>query len=175
MNENILYQHKLQNWLLSFAFILWMPIAVLAQDHADSDKLIPQFSSVTRASLKTVTFQAAANLSDTLIFSILIGTDATTNIAFLFANTATAMAVYFPYELIWDVFGPPSRETTTGLIAIKNGFYQTITGARNLTLSYAFSGSLLPSTTFVITAIAIDSVIYATNEYIWDNISPRTH
>jgi len=170
----MLYQNTLKNFLFPLILIFWTSVA-LAQDNPEIDQPYPQFSSATRASLKTVTFQAAANLSDTLIFSFLIGTDATTSVAFLFANTASAMAIYFPYELAWDFFGPPSKEMTTNIIAIKTGFYQTITGARNLALSYAFSGSLLPSATFVVTAIAIDSVIYATNEYVWDNISPRYH
>lgn len=172
MNKQFSYINKIQNWLCSLILILWMP-AAFAQDNTDLITPSPEFSYITRTSLKTVTFQAAANLSDTLIFSLLASTDAHTNIAFLFANTATAMAVYFPYELMWDIFGPPTSATTTTLIAIKTGFYQTITSARNLALSYAFSGALLPSISFAISAIAIDSIIYAANEYVWDNISPR--
>lgn len=169
----MLYANKFKPWLL-LTLTLWLPIA-LAQDDLALDQSIPQFSSTTRASLKTVTFQAAANLSDTLIFSVLVGADATTNIAFLFANTASAMVVYFPYELAWDFLGPSTKDTTTHVIAVKTGFYQAITGVRNLALSYSFSGSLLPSTTFVLSTIAVDSVIYAANEYIWDIISPRQH
>ncbi|KOR30417.1 hypothetical protein TI04_05950 [Achromatium sp. WMS2] len=131
------------------------------------------FSPAVRASLKTVTFQAAANLSDTLIFGMLTGADTHTSLAFLFANTASAMAVYFPYELAWNTFGPDPEDTNADTLMLKTGAYQAITGVRNLALSYAFSGEVLSSAAFVVGVVLVDSVIYAANEVAWDIISPR--
>jgi hypothetical protein len=170
----MLHPNTQQRCLLFLTLNLWLS-TISAQDNPVAVQSVPQFSYATRASLKTITFQAAANLSDTLIFSTLVGLDTTSSVAFLFANTASAMAVYFPYELTWDFFGPSIENTTTSTIAIKTGFYQAITSARNLALSYSFSGSLLPSASFVIAAMAIDSIIYVANEYTWDIISPRYH
>jgi len=130
-------------------------------------------SSTTRASLKTVTFQTAANLMDTVIFGFLMGADATTSVAFLAANTASAMVAYFPYEIAWDYFGPPPEATTTKTIATKTAGYQVVTGLRNLALSYAFSGTIWSSMAFVVAVIVVDAGIYIANEYIWDWISPR--
>jgi hypothetical protein len=133
----------------------------------------PGLPPATRASLKTVTFQTAANLSDVLVFGALVGATATTSVLFLIVNTASATAVYFPYELAWSIFGPAPAETSGRTIVVKTTGYQVITSIRNLALSYAFSGALLSSAGFMAAAIAIDSVIYAANEYAWDVFSPR--
>jgi len=130
-------------------------------------------SPTTRASFKTATFQTAANLSDVLVFGALVGATATTSMVFLVANTASAIVVYFPYELAWDTLGPPPETTTTQTVAAKTAGYQAITGVRNLALSYAFSGVLLSSATFMAAAIAVDAVIYVLNEYAWDIFRPR--
>lgn len=171
--------------ILFCLFIATQPIlapAVLAQEvlaqsetttESAANATINHLAPTTRASLKTITFQATANLSDTLIFGLLTGADAMTGMAFLVANTASAMAVYFPYELGWNYLGPPPEATTTDTIVTKTAGYQAITGIRNLVLSYAFSGTLASSATFVIAVIAVDSVIYMANEYVWDWISPR--
>ncbi len=127
-------------------------------------------SPTERATLKTITFQTAANLSDTLVFGALVGASANTSVAFLLANTASAVAVYFPYELAWSTLGPPTSTTET--IAIKTALYQAITSVRNLALGYAFSGAWLPSAAFVGAAMVVDSAIYVANEYLWDIYRP---
>ncbi|CAK0763128.1 DUF2061 domain-containing protein [Gammaproteobacteria bacterium] len=155
-------------------------VTPLVAQPAGSENLTPThdtFSglpSTERAVFKTASFQTAANLSDTLVFGAIIGATATTGALFLLANTASAVAVYFPYELAWDTFGPPQEATTGKTIAVKTAVYQVITGVRNLGLSYAFSGALLPSTSFVVAAMVVDAVIYVANEYAWDVLSPRT-
>ncbi|CAK0754099.1 membrane hypothetical protein [Gammaproteobacteria bacterium] len=132
-----------------------------------------RLSSMERSTFKTVTFQTTANLADALIFGSIVGATATTSALFFLANTASGMAVYFPYELTWNVFGPSQETTTEKTIAIKTVSYQIISGIRNLALSYAFSGALWASAGFMTAAIAVDSVIYVANEYLWDILSPR--
>jgi hypothetical protein len=146
---------------------------VWPEEAPSSNDTLSGLSPPKRAAFKTVTFQTAANLSDTLVFGTIVGATTTTSILFLVANTASAMAVYFPYELAWDVFGPTSEVTTAKTIAVKTTAYQAITSVRNLALSYLFSGALLPSVGFVAAAIAVDAVIYVANDYAWDMFSPR--
>ncbi len=130
-------------------------------------------SSTGRATLKTISFQTAANLSDTIVFGALVGASTQTSIAFLAVNTVSAVAVYFPYELAWNAYGPPPEATTAATVAEKTAIYQAITGVRNLALGYAFSGALLPSASFVVAAFVIDAAVYVANEYVWDVYGPR--
>lgn len=123
------------------------------------------WSSAERASLKTLSFQGAANIADSLIFGGITGADAPTSVLFFIANSASASAVYFPYELAWDNYGP--QEITANNLMVKTSIYQIITTMRNLALSYAFSGTLLSSLDFTVAAIALDTTLYVTNEYLW--------
>ena len=158
--------------LSNFVFLREVIAQPKGEEHTTHD-VLSGLSSTERATLKTITFQTAANLSDTLVFGAIVGANTTTSIAFLAANTVSAVAVYFPYELTWNTFGPPTETTTVETIALKTSIYQGITGVRNLALSYAFSGSLLPSASFVGAAIVVDAIIYVANEYVWDRYSPR--
>jgi len=124
--------------------------------------------------MKTMTFQISANLADTLIFGEITGADPTTNALFLIANSSSAVAVYFPYELAWDYYGPPPKLTTVQTLTVKTTLYQLITVVRNLALSYIFSGELLSSVGFAIAAIAVDTTLYLANEHLWDFMVPRT-
>lgn len=133
----------------------------------------PPLPEWERAGYKTLTFQTAANLADALLFAAISGTGAGTGAVFLVANTASAAALYYPYELAWTGFGPPPAATDAGTVAVKTVGYQVLTSARNLALSYAFTGALLPSAGFAAAAFAIDSVIYAGNEVGWDMLRPR--
>ncbi len=130
-------------------------------------------SSWERAAYKTLTFQTVANLADVALFGAIFEAGAGTSAIFLVANTATAAMLYYPYELAWDRFGPPPSQTTPDTLATKAVSYQVLTGARNLALSYVFTGSLLPSVGFAAAAFAIDTVIYATNDVAWDTFRPR--
>ena len=134
---------------------------VPATSSAEPDPL----SSWERAAYKTLTFQTVANLADVALFGAIFEAGAGTSAIFLVANTATAAMLYYPYELAWDRFGPPPSETTADTLATKAISYQVLTGARNLALSYFFTGSLLPSAGFAAAAFAIDVA--------WDTFRPR--
>lgn len=133
----------------------------------------PPLPSWERAAYKTLTFQTAANLADAALFAVIFGTGAGTGAVFLVANTATAAALYFPYEMAWTEFGPGPSATTAETLAVKIVGYQLLTSARNLALSYAFTGALLPSAGFAAAAFVMDSAIYAGNEVGWDAFRPR--
>lgn len=126
-----------------------------------------------RAAYKTLSFQVAANLVDAVLFATIFGTGAGTGAAFLVANTATATALYFPYELAWDRLGPAPDATTPRTVAGKALGYQVLTAARNLALTYAFTGMLLPSAGFVAAAFAVDGAVYVANDLAWDAFRPR--
>lgn len=133
----------------------------------------PPLPDWERAGYKTLTFQTAANLADALLFAAISGTGAGTGAVFLVANTASAAMLYYPYELTWSGFGPAPEATDARTIAVKTVGYQVLTSARNLALSYAFTGALLPSAGFAAAAFVIDSGIYAGNEVAWDLFRPR--
>lgn len=161
--------------IFNYQLIIFLVFSLISQLTWSKENLNHQnnLSNVERATFKTVTFQTAANLSDALIFGTFVGASTTTSALFFFANTASAMAVYFPYELIWNALSPAPETATENIIAIKTATYQFISGIRNLALSYAFSGTLWASAGFTTTAIAVDSLIYVANEYFWDILSPR--
>ncbi len=133
----------------------------------------PALSAWERAAYKTLTFQTVANLADAALFAAISGTGAGTGAVFLAANTASAAALYYPYELAWDVFGPTPDASGPRTLAAKTVGYQVLTSARNVALSYAFTGALLPSAGFAAAAFALDSAIYAGNELAWDAFRPR--
>ena len=152
-----------------------MPAAQMpaAQMPAAEAPAAPPLSAWERAAYKTLTFQTAANLADAALFAVISGTGPGTGAIFLAANTASAAVLYYPYELAWDALGPPPSATTPQTLALKTVGYQIVTSARNVALSYAFTGALLPSAGFAAAAFAIDSAIYAGNELAWDAFRPR--
>ena len=127
-----------------------------------------------RAAYKTLTFQAAAALADVALFGVIFAAGAGTGAAFAVANTTTATALYYPYELAWDRLGPAPAATTPETQATKAVGYQILTSIRNLGLTYAFTGALLPSAGFVAAAFAVDTALYVGNDVVWDTIQPRT-
>lgn len=153
---------------------LLLASAAAAKAEAAETAAAPPLPEWERAAYKTLTFQTAANLADAALFGVIFTTGAGTGAVFLVANTATAAALYYPYELAWDAYGPPPDAGTAQTLAAKTLGYQVLTSARNLALSYAFSGSLLPSLGFVAGAFAVDTVIYAANDLAWDAFRPRT-
>lgn len=154
--------------LLAAALLLAGVVPATAQDAP-----VAALSGWERAAYKTLTFQAVANLADAVLFATVFGAGAGVGAAFLVANTTTAAALYYPYELAWDEFGPAPAATTPQTVTAKAVGYQTLTAGRNLALSYAFSGALLPSAGFVVIAFAVDSVVYIANDVAWDAFRPR--
>lgn len=126
-----------------------------------------------RAAYKTLTFQTAAMLGDVVLFAVISGSGTATGVAFLAANVASATALYYPYESAWEILGPPPSETTAATRATKTLAYEVLTSARNVALSYAFTGLLLPSAGFAAAAFAMDTVLYAANDLAWDALVPR--
>ena len=147
-----------------------LAIAILAAPPARGEEALPEWE---RALYKTLTFQTAANLADVVLFGAIVGGTAATGGAFLLANTATAAAVYYPYELAWGALGPGPAATTSETLAAKTIGYQALTAGRNLVLTYAFSGALLTSAGFVVATTAVDAAIYVANELAWDELRPR--
>ena len=133
----------------------------------------PPLPDWERAAYKTLTFQTAANLADAMLFAAIAGTGAATGAVFLVANTVTAAALYYPYERAWDRLGPAPVDITAQTVAAKAMGYQVLTAGRNLALSYAFTGALLPSAGFVAAAFAVDGVVYVANDLAWDAFRPR--
>ncbi len=126
-----------------------------------------------RAGYKTLTFQSAAALADAVLFGVIFAASVGTGAAFAVANVATATALYYPYELAWHRFGPAPAATTPETLATKAVGYQVLTSARNLGLTYAFTGALLPSAGFVAAAFAVDTALYVANDLAWDTLQPR--
>ena len=134
----------------------------------------PPLPDWERAAYKTLTFQTAANLADAVLFAAIAGAGAGTGAAFLVANTVTAAALYYPYELAWERLGPAPADTAAQTVAVKAVGYQVLTAGRDLAVSYAFTGALLPSAGFVAAAFAVDGVVYVVNDLAWDAFRPRT-
>ncbi len=143
--------------------------AASAQDAAGPEPL----PSWERAAYKTVTFQVLDNLMDGALFAVVLGATAGTSATFIAVNAATTAMLYYPYELGWDTLGPPPSESSAETLAVKTVGYQVLTGARKVAISYALTGSLLPSVGYAAAAFAMDMAIYASNDIAWDVFRPR--
>lgn len=154
----------------ALAALLVLSVSPSALAEGEAPPPLPDWE---RAFYKTLTFQTAANLADSVLFAVVSGTGAGTGAVFLAANTVTAAALYYPYELAWGHLGPAPADTTSAAIAGKAVGYQALTAGRNLALSYAFTGALLPSAGFVAAAFAVDGLIYVANDLAWDAFRPR--
>lgn len=168
----------LRNGAAAAALLLATATPALAQDATKSEPA--PLSPEERAFYKTLSFQTVANLADVALFSFIVGNGAGASALFLAANTVSAAALYYPYEVAWDVLGPPpvadgptAAADRTKTLAIKTAGYQILTTARNVALSYAFTGAILPSIGFATAAFAMDTVIYAANDIAWDTFRPR--
>jgi uncharacterized membrane protein len=127
-----------------------------------------------RTLYKTLTYQAVANATDLILFELFLinGATAATTAGFFAVNAATAAAAYYSYEYAWRTYGPPLDETDERTLAEKSILYRGIASSRNFILGYAFSGSLASAAAFVAANFATDSVIFLSNEYVWDILRP---
>lgn len=126
-----------------------------------------------RTLYKTLTYQAAANAADVLVFDLLVGASAATTTGFFAANAVTAAAAYYGFEYAWQTFGPTLDETTEETIVEKTILYRFIGIGRNFTLGYAYGGDPLTAGIFTGLNIAYDTSIFLTNEYVWDIMRPQ--
>lgn len=126
-----------------------------------------------RTLYKTLTYQAAANAADVLVFDLLVGASAATTTGFFFANAATAAAAYYGFEYAWQNLGPTLDETNEQTIVEKTILYRFIGIGRNVTLGYLYGGSVATAGAFAGLNIVYDTSIFLTNEYVWDILRPE--
>ena len=126
-----------------------------------------------RTLYKTLTYQAAANAADLLVFDLLVGASAATTAGFFVANAATAAAAYYGFEYAWQNLGPDLDEATEQTIVEKTILYRFIGIGRNVTLGYLYGGSAVTAGAFAGLNIVYDTSIFLTNEYVWDILRPE--
>lgn len=126
-----------------------------------------------RTLYKTLTYQAAANAADVLVFDLLVGASAATTTGFFVVNAATAAAAYYGFEYAWQNLGPTLDETTEQTIVEKTILYRFIGIGRNFTLGYLYGGGAVTAGAFAGLNIVYDTSIFLTNEYVWDILRPE--
>ena len=144
--------------------------APAAVSEPEADDALPLWQ---RTLYKTLTYQAAANAADVLVFDLLVGASAATTTGFFVANAATAAAAYYGFEYAWQNLGPSLDETTEQTIVEKTILYRFIGIGRNVTLGYLYGGSVATAGAFAGLNIVYDTSIFLTNEYVWDILRPE--
>ncbi|MDF1793458.1 MAG: DUF2061 domain-containing protein [Thalassobaculaceae bacterium] len=145
-----------------------------ALDTPAVDATVPDDMPIWRRTLyKTLTYQAAANAADVLVFDLLVGASAATTTGFFVANAATAAAAYYGFEYAWQSIGPTLDETNEQTIVEKTILYRFIGIGRNFTLGYMYGGGPLTAGAFAGLNIVYDTSIFLTNEYVWDIMRPQ--
>jgi len=123
---------------------------------------------------KTLTYQAASNLSDLALYSALLGGSAAGSAGFVAVNLVSAMALYYSHDYAWETLGPGPEDKSHRTIAEKTVTYRLAATAKNFALGYAFGGNAFAATAFVAAGAVTDTVIFVGNEYAWDAFRPRT-
>ncbi len=126
-----------------------------------------------RTLYKTLTYQAAANLSDLALYDLVLGGTALAGAGFFAANATSAAALYYGFEYAWQTFGPPPEETTHQTVFNKTVLYRIVNSTRNFAIGYSFGGTVGGAASFVVGNILTDTPIYVANEYAWDVFRPR--
>lgn len=122
---------------------------------------------------KTLTYQAASNLSDLALYAAFLGGTAGGSVGFVAVNVAAAMALYYSHDYAWATLGPAPEDKTNGTIAEKTATYRAAATAKNFALGYAFGGSATAATAFVLAGAVADTALFVGNEYAWDLFRPR--
>ncbi len=125
-----------------------------------------------RTLYKTLTYQAAANLSDLALYDVVLGGTAAAGAGFFAVNAASAAALYFGFEYAWQTLGSSAPEMTHAAIVEKTIYYRLLNSSRNFALGYAFSGSAVVAAGFVAANVVTDTAIFVSNEYGWDAFRP---
>lgn len=126
-----------------------------------------------RTLYKTLTYQAAANLSDLALYDLVLGGTAVAGAGFFAVNAASAATLYYGYEYAWQNLGPPPEEKTHQTVLEKTVAYRVLNSSRNFALGYVFGGSFAVAAGFVAANFVTDTVIFVANEYAWDVFRPR--
>jgi uncharacterized membrane protein len=138
---------------------------------ADAGLVLPTWE---RTLYKTLTYQAVANLSDIVLYNVLIGGSATTAGTFFAANALSAAALYYGFEYTWQSVGPRLEDTNEGTLAEKTVLYRVLNSSRNFALGLTFGGSAAAAGAFVVANFVTDTVIFVGNEYVWDILGQTT-
>ena len=125
-----------------------------------------------RTLYKTLTYQAAANLSDLVLYDLLLGGTVAAGGGFFAINAASAAALYYTFEYTWQSLGPAPEDKTHQTVAAKTVLYRMFNSSRNFALGYAFGGSVAAATGFVAANFLTDTAIFVANEYGWDAFRP---
>lgn len=151
------------------AVIAWLAAAPAAAEPKADPAPLPVWE---RTLYKTLTYQAVANLSDLVLYDLVLGGTVTAGAGFFAVNAVSAAALYYGYEYLWQTYGPPPEEKTHRTVAEKTVLYRAFNSTRNFTLGYAFGGSVSAAAGFVAANFATDTAIFVTNEYAWDVFRP---
>lgn len=141
---------------------------VVAQP-ADTAAPLPAWE---RTLYKTLTYQAASNLSDLALYGVLLGGSAAGSAGFVAVNLVSAMALYYTHDYAWETLGPAPEDKSHRTVAQKTATYRVAATAKNFALGYAFGGSAVAATAFVAAGAVADTVIFVGNEYAWDAFRP---
>ena len=176
----------------SHALVLGLALLVAAPAHAQQfatipapaarETAVPQLAAPEiatdtlpvweRTLYKTLTYQAAANLSDLALYGVLLGGTAVAGAGFFAVNAVSAASLYYGFEYAWQAFGPPPEEKTNQTIAQKTVLFRVLNSSRNFALGYGFGGSVTVAAGFVAANFVTDTLIFVTNEYAWDVFRP---
>jgi len=153
-----------------FAALMCAPVS---QSYAaDGDQ---GFSVWSYSFYKTVTYEAMARTADIPIYYFVGGAGAS-SLAFTAANFASGAAVYYLFEVAWNLYGPAVEGQDTSeaveIEAQKTVLYRFVATARKIVLSYAFTGSGAASLGFALISNAVSAAIYAANDYGWNVYGP---
>ena len=153
---------------------VWCLLLAAAPARAqDAAPAVPDRLPVWERTLyKTLTYQAAANLSDLVLYDLLLGGTVAAGGGFFAINAASAAALYYTFEYTWQSLGPAPEDKTHQTVAAKTVLYRMFNSSRNFALGYAFGGSVAAATGFVAANFVTDTVIFVTNEYAWDVFRP---
>lgn len=146
------------------------PVPAGAQESAAAPEPLPIWE---RSFYKTLTYQTLANLSDFALYGVVLGGSAATGAGFVAVNTASAAALYYSYEYLWESYGPPPEQKSHAMIVEKTVYYRALSSAKNFALGYAFVGNVGAAAGFVASSFLADTAIFLGNEYAWDLFRPR--
>jgi uncharacterized membrane protein len=159
-----------------FALLLAPALLVAVPARAESPEPAPPavigMPAWERTLFKTLTYQAAANLSDLVLYDLVLAGTAAAGTSFVLSNAVSAATLYYGYEYAWQLLGPPPGERTTRTVVEKTILYRVFNSSRNFTLGYVFGGSAAAGGAFVLANFATDTVLFVTNEYAWDHFRP---
>jgi|GEM_PF-733078 len=125
-----------------------------------------------RTLYKTLTYQAAANVADVMVFDLLVGATAAVNTGFFVANAASAAVAYYGFEYAWQNLGPGLDEAAEQNLAEKLILFRFIGVGRNFALGYVFGGGPVTGAAYAAANVIYDTAIFTTNEYVWDVMRP---